>query len=91
MRRDRGTESFIEEVRQRVRPILNGMGVNPASVACTVECDGPHLTVHFSGPTLDQSARQAIGVRVLGALSALGHTVGDVDIVFDEGQRSLQV
>lgn len=91
MRFDRSTDSFIEEVRRRVKPLLTAAGVNPAATECSLEWDGPHLTVHFSGLTLDPPTRQAIGVRVLGALSSLGQTVGEVDVAFDEGTKSLRV
>ncbi|MBW8826472.1 MAG: hypothetical protein JF603_09000 [Acidobacteria bacterium] len=91
MRRERGTDPFIEEVRRRVKPLLTAARINPVTTACTLAWDGPHLTVHFSGATVDPSTRQAIGVRVLDALSSLGHTVGEVDVVFEEGPKSLHV
>ena len=79
---DTANDSYVEEVRRRVSPLLTGAGINPATLHCTLAWDGSRLTVRFSGSNLAAATRQAIGVHVLGALSTLGRTVGEVKILY---------
>lgn len=78
-------ESFLSEIRRRVRPLLHGAGIDPTSVDWSLESDGPRLIVRCEGAVIDPRSRQAITVRVLEAVGALERTVGDVAVSFLTG------
>lgn len=83
MARHRSTE-FLAEIRRRAAPLLTGSGIDPRAVDWTLGWSGPHLRVRYHGPAIDPATRQALSVRVLGAIGEFERTVGDVDVRFDD-------
>lgn len=75
---------FRDQLRRRTEPLLAAAGVDPRAVDWTLGWSGPHLRVRYHGPAIDPATRQAIAVRVLGAVSHFQRTIGDVDVRFDE-------
>lgn len=80
----RGSSEFVTEIRRRAAPLLSGAGIDPAAVEWTLGWSGPHLRVRYHGPTVDAATRQALAVRVLGAVGRFERTIGEVDVRFDD-------
>ena len=66
-----------QEVVTRLRPLLGG-----GHTRCRITCTGRRIEVDIAGPPLDEGSRHAVGVRVLDAVRAMGHTVGDVEVTY---------
>ncbi len=75
----------LEELRQaivrRIAPVLLAAGLDDHEVRCDLQGSSADLRVVLSGPELAASVTQALGVRVLDAVHADGHTFGTVEVV----------
>jgi len=78
--------SLEEAIGERIAGALRATTIDPASVACRVERDGPRLHVRLTGPPVGRRVEHALAVRVLDAIHSNGRTYGNVDVSYEEAQ-----
>lgn len=60
--------------------VVRSVGVEEHELGCWLDGDTRDLRVVITGPPLLAGLRQALGVRVLDAVHADGHTFGSVNV-----------
>lgn len=83
----RGAHRPLEQaIGQRIAAVLHAAAVDPSSVGCRVERDGPRLHVRLTGPEVGRRVKHALAVRALDAIRSSGRTYGSVDVSYEEAQ-----
>ena len=71
------------DILTRISPTVAAEHLDPTSIGCRFETDGPRLTVTITGPEAGSMIRQALGVRVLDAVRASGRVHGQVNVAYE--------
>jgi hypothetical protein len=78
----RGQMALVDHIRGRIDGLLAVAGLDPESVTCRTDVDGPRLRITLQGPIPD-GLRNALAVRTLDAVHSMGRTFGQVDVTVE--------
>jgi len=76
----RADDALRQSILRRVSPVLRAVGVDDHEVACDVLGSVRELRVVLRGPSVCETVRDALAVRVLDAVHADGRTFGPVAV-----------
>ena len=90
----RGLEPLRRDIATRIANLLHAAGIEPESVECRIDADGPRLHVRLTGPAASGPTQtvfeHALAVRVLDAVRCSGRTHGPVEVSYQPATRMVE-